>query len=94
MSKKSTSNETATPATAPTIAASKPIILLCAENPKVPGSKARARFALYATNATVAQYVAACIAAGHSRRNAVADIAWDLKHGFIAHEKPEQTAQA
>jgi hypothetical protein len=75
---------------APAIAIAKPIFVLASANPKKPGSRSAARFALYATNKTVTEYVAACVALGqpNARRNATADIAWDLKHGFIAHTAP------
>lgn len=58
------------------------ITLTCA-NPKKPGSKAHARFALYKADMTVGEYQVACKAAGFSVRNATADIAWDVKHGFV-----------
>jgi hypothetical protein len=59
------------------------ITVLVAANPKKPGSKSAARFSLYQTGQSVAAYVAACVAAGQSQRNATADLAWDVKHGFI-----------
>ena len=52
-------------------------------NPKKPGSLAAARFALYRPGITAQAYVAACVAAGHSRRNATADLTYDTRHGFI-----------
>lgn len=69
----------------PAIAAAVPLACLCLVNPKKPGSKSHARFALYAEHRTVQGYVAACVALGqpNARRNATADIAWDAKHGFI-----------
>jgi hypothetical protein len=51
------------------------IKLLVKDNPKKAGSKARTRFALY----TNGQKVSAFLAAGGTR----ADIAWDIKHGYI-----------
>lgn len=74
----------ATPAPVATPVAPQAITCLCWVNPKKVGSASHTRFQLYASHSTVADYVAACIAAGQSRRNATADIAWDLKHGFIA----------
>ncbi len=52
-------------------------------NPKKPGTLAAQRFALYQPGQSVGAYVQACVAAGHSRRNATADLAWDTKHGFV-----------
>jgi hypothetical protein len=56
------------------------------ENPKLIGSKARQRFDLYIDGMTVAEYYAACEAAGHVYRNYSLDIEWDKHpiHGFIA----------
>ena len=51
------------------------IKLLTQENPKRPGTKARARFDLYEDGMTVQQF----LAAGGQR----VDINWDKKHGFI-----------
>lgn len=56
---------------------------LLTANPKKPGAKAHARFALYKEGMTVGEYQLACKGAGFSVRNATADIAWDVKHGFI-----------
>lgn len=81
MSKQQTAPIAAKPAP---IAIATPLACLCLVNPKKPGSKSHARFALYAEHRTVQGYVAACVASGQSRRNATADIAWDVKHGFIA----------
>lgn len=53
-------------------------------NPKKPGTASAERFALYKPGMTVGAYVDACIRAGHSRRNATADIAWDSERQFIA----------
>ena len=55
---------------------SRVITLLAATNPKKAGSKSAARFALYRTGLTVAQY---CAAGGR-----VGDIQYDVKHGFIS----------
>lgn len=93
MSKKTKVNETAAVVSTP-VSAAKPIFMACLVNPKVPGSKAHARFALYAENKTVEQYVAACIASGHARRAAVADLKWDVKHGFISFTDPEAVVAA
>jgi hypothetical protein len=62
------------------------ITLLAQANPKTAGSRSHARFALYQTGMTVGAYREACVALGqpHAKRNATADIAWDLKRGFIA----------
>ena len=60
------------------------VAIVAAACPKKPGSKAAARWALRVPGQTQAAYVAACVAAGHSRRNATADFAWDLRHGFVA----------
>ena len=51
------------------------VTLLASKNPKRPGTAAHARFAKYRNGATVA----ACIKAGIL----VADLKWDLAHGFI-----------
>lgn len=74
------------------IAISRPLWCLTLVNPKKPGSASHARFALYAEHKTVEAYVAACVALGqpNARRNATADIAWDVKHGFISLSAPAQ----
>jgi hypothetical protein len=55
------------------------VIKVLVSNPKREGSKAHARFALYRTGMTVAEYRAAV----GDATNARADLAWDQKHGFI-----------
>jgi hypothetical protein len=57
-------------------------------NPKKAGSAAAARFALYKDGMTVDDYVKA---AG-SRKQALVDMAWDRKRGFIAFEPPAGAA--
>lgn len=52
-------------------------------NPKKAGSKSHARFALYSAGQSVADFVAACVAAGFPEREARADISWDRRKGFI-----------
>ena len=54
------------------------IKVLVAANPKKPGSKSFPRFELYKTCKTTHEFVAA---GGYS-----ADLAWDVKHKFIALE--------
>lgn len=51
------------------------VILSVCENPKVPGSKAHSRFALYAVGMTVDEFIAA-----GGRKT---DIAYDTQRGFI-----------
>lgn len=91
---KNTKVEATAPVAAAPIAAAKPIFCLALVNPKVPGSKAHARFALYAENKTVEQYVSACTKGGFKRRDAVADLKWDVKHGFISFVDPGVEAAA
>lgn len=62
------------------------IVHLLVENPKRPGSKARARFAGYVDGMTIAQ----AIAAGLNRD----DFRWDTDHGFISIETPESPVEA
>ena len=75
----------AAPATTTPAAAARTITVLAAANPKKPGSRSHARFALYTTGQSVAAYQAACVALGqpHAKRNATADLTWDAQHGFI-----------
>lgn len=54
-----------------------------AENPKKIGSKCRERFGRYRTGMTVQEYIAACKTAPRPN-DALADIAWDLKHRYIS----------
>ena len=58
-------------------------IVAVVENPKKAGSKAHARFALYRVGATTSEFVAACVAAGFPEKEAVADLGWDRRKGFI-----------
>jgi hypothetical protein len=55
------------------------VIKVLVSNPKREGSKAHARFALYRTGMTVAEYRAAV----GDATNARADLAWDVRHKFI-----------
>jgi hypothetical protein len=58
-------------------------------NEKLPGSKARHRYALYVDGMSVAQYVFACKSTGAPRAgDALLDIQWDIDHGFIKVGKP------
>ena len=67
------------------------VIAAVVENPKKPGSRAHARFALYRAGATVQDFVSACVAAGFPASEANADISWDRRKGFI---KIEEAAAA
>lgn len=58
------------------------IVMLVSENPKKPGSKARARFDHYKTGMTRDQALKAGLTGG--------DIRWDTKHGFIKLLSPAQ----
>lgn len=54
-----------------------------AENPK--RGKAAERFAFYSKRgSTVKTYIKKCVAAGHTRASALADIRYDLAKGLIA----------
>lgn len=59
------------------------IRLLAKDNPKQKGSAARARFALYRDGMTVAEYFAACMQAGFTKRNVSDDLRYDQEHGSI-----------
>lgn len=72
------------PGKAPTYPATHLVTVLAAANPKAPGSKSHARWALYKTGMSVAAYFAAVKAAGQLQRAARADLAWDVAHGTIA----------
>lgn len=81
------------PAPAAPVAAGKPathpghyVVHVLVANPKKPGSKSHARFALYQTGQTVSAYLAACAAAGQKARAARADLTWDTDaaRGFVA----------
>lgn len=61
------------------------ITLLVAENPKRPTAAAHARFALYRTGQTVAEF----LAAGGTK----ADLSWDRVHGFIRIDGGAQEVQ-
>jgi uncharacterized protein with ParB-like and HNH nuclease domain len=62
------------------------ITLLVDQNPKKPGSASYDRFQLYRNGQTITEYRAACESAGHTIKNARADLRWDLEHGFISVE--------
>jgi hypothetical protein len=62
----------------------KRIRMLVSACPKLPGSKAAARWALYSNGQTVASFIAAAKAAGHT--HPATDVAYNVKHGFIALE--------
>lgn len=69
--------ETAKPARAHTASGeNREITVLAAENPKRVGSKAHARFALYRTGMTVAEFFAA--------GGTASDLTWDVKHAYIS----------
>lgn len=52
-------------------------------NPKRKGSRARQVFDLYRTGMTGEEFVAAVLAAGMDRRVALANLHWDIDHGFV-----------
>lgn len=56
------------------------------ENPKKPGSRAHACFAVYRAGQTVSDFIAACAEAGIPEKEAKANIAWDRRKGFITVE--------
>lgn len=56
------------------------------ENPKKPGSRAHACFSVYRAGQTVAEFIAACGAAGIPEKEARSNIAWDRRKGFITVE--------
>ncbi len=56
------------------------------ENPKKPGSRAHACFAVYRAGQTVADFIASCGAAGIPEKEARSNIAWDRRKGFITIE--------
>jgi hypothetical protein len=58
--------------------------LLVDKNPKREGTASHARFACYVAGQTADQYKDAVVKLGQARRHATADLAWDLKHGFIS----------
>lgn len=66
------------------------IVVVATANPKRPGTKAAAKWPLYATaasgkkgGATVADVIAAFVAAKFPRRRALSALRWDSAHGFI-----------
>lgn len=83
-----TKSERAGGGTKSTIADDATITLLVDKNPKRPTASAYARFALYRTGQTVAEF----LAAGGTK----ADLSWDRAHDFIRIDAPaaEQTQQA
>jgi hypothetical protein len=58
-------------------------IKIVRENPKKPGSRAHARFALYQNDQTVKEFISACAEKGFPEREAAADLSWDRRKGFI-----------
>jgi hypothetical protein len=60
------------------------VITAVVANPKKPGSRAHARFAIYSAGQTIAAFVEACVKAGYPEREARADISWDRRKGFIS----------
>lgn len=60
------------------------VTVLSEANPKAFKSKSHARFALYRTGMTVGDYIEAVKKHGRTRRVAMRDIDWDLKHGYIS----------
>lgn len=73
------------------------IVVLVPANPKRANSKSHPRFALYQDGMTVKEYLDAVVALqGGSRTRWLADLKWDVKHGFIAvgdHPKDETPAE-
>ena len=59
------------------------VITVLAANPKLPGSKAHAKFACYQSGQTVTEFTAAIVAAGFKSIKARNTLRWDLAHGFI-----------
>lgn len=61
------------------------IVVIAEANPKRAGSKAAAKFPLYAANkdGTVAGLIEAFRAAGYPKRKALSALRWDSGHGFI-----------
>jgi hypothetical protein len=70
------------------VGAAHEIQLLATSNPKKPGTKAHARFALYKGAKNVGEYLDKVEAAGFQRKEGLADLAWDAKHGFIVLHPP------
>ena len=60
------------------------ITVLATTNPKRPSGASHARFALYRTGMTMAEYVEAAVRTGVSRPKALKDIYHDRDHGHIA----------
>ena len=59
------------------------IVVVSEANPKRPGTKAHAKWALYKGCKTVAEVIAAFVAKGHAKRRALSALRWDEGHGFI-----------
>jgi hypothetical protein len=59
------------------------VINVLVPNPKLPGSKAHAKFSCYQSGQTIAQFTAAIVAAGFKSIKARNTLRWDLSHGFI-----------
>ena len=70
------------------------IVVIAEANPKRPGTKAAAKFPLYAANkaGTVAGLIEAFRAAGYPKRKALSALRWDSGRGFIKIE--EEAAKA
>lgn len=61
------------------------ITLVAEKNPKRPGAKAEARFALYRTGMTVGEFTDACVALqGGKKTQYLVDVAWDAERNFIS----------
>lgn len=63
-------------------------------NPKKAGSKSAERFALYKNGQTVGEYQQALVVAGHDKKSALADVAWDIKHGHVTVHAPDEYVAA
>lgn len=59
------------------------ITVVAETNPKRPGTKAHAKWQLYAKAKTVGDVIAAFVAAKHPKRRALSALRWDEAHGFI-----------
>jgi hypothetical protein len=58
------------------------ITVLC-PNPKLPGSKAHAKFSCFKSGQTIQEFTAAIVAAGFKSIKARNELRWSLAHGFI-----------
>jgi hypothetical protein len=59
------------------------VITVVVPNPKLPGSKAHAKFACFQSGQTITQFTAAIVAAGFKSIKARNELRWSLAHGFI-----------